>query len=247
MICLLTSLSTSMAWGPPTTQSGTESDLTEGLRLLDAVHDHVTSFDDPAFYWFCRYVRGRAAPPEYAVGELDAPVDGRALIERPGEYRGRVVMVEGTLRAIRSYEVSNRPGVGTLQQAEVELTDGSICTVVLPVEASAVSIGNRVRAKGVFIKIRRYATKSGVQGDGPLMVAPNLSVLTPPIESSSPVSNLTDGRWIAGATAGAAVVWLILRRRSSRRVNRALGTMRHRGELRTDEDFQWLTQREKDG
>ncbi|HVP10499.1 MAG TPA: hypothetical protein VMV94_04835, partial [Phycisphaerae bacterium] len=100
-------------------QSAPAEDLTEGRRLLEGVHDNVFSFDDPAFYWFCRHVEQEADASLFSIRPDESPTPWKYLLERPGDYRGGLIVVEGLVQAIHAYEVSNRSGLGTLYQCEL--------------------------------------------------------------------------------------------------------------------------------
>src|SRR5262245_31260954 len=68
-----------------------ENDMEFGLRLLSGVRDNVLSFDDPAFYWFCRFVQRADGQLALEPTSIDAPLPWKHLLERPGDYRGRPV------------------------------------------------------------------------------------------------------------------------------------------------------------
>jgi len=206
---------------PPLTASSNAddtADLAEGLRLLQDVRDNVFSFDDPAFYWFCQYVRRRPETANTAADE--SPLPWRFLFERPTDYRGRLILVEGILQSRQTYEVTNRPGVGTLHQCELsDPTTRAICTVVSTDDPGEIPIRSLVRASGYFIKVRAYKTTTGEPGAGPLLVAKTLVPFQGPPPGdlgSRPLTGPLSSRkfsWIVWATAALAVVWLVLRRR----------------------------------
>ena len=229
-------------------------DLAEGFRLLQVVRDNVFSFDDPAFYWFCRYVRER--PETLDVATNGAPLSWRFLAERPGDYRGRAILVEGVLQSRQSYEVANRPGVGLLHQCELsDPTTRGICTVVVIDDPAAVPMRSLVRASGYFIKVRSYKTTTRDSGAGPLLVAKAISPAPSESQgqsSSSPLSRtLSSGRcsWVAWGTALLAVVWLALLRRSRQLRGRDTASKVQSaadGATESNGDFDWLSPSDQD-
>jgi hypothetical protein len=237
-------------------QTAPADDLAEGRRLLEGVRDNVFSFDDPAFYWFCRYVQQEADASAFSIRSDESPTPWKYLLERPGDYRGGLVVVEGLLQTVHAYDVSNRPGIGTLYQCELsEVGTRAFCTVVVVQEPGEIPLRSRVRAKGYFIKVRAFQTSGGEGGSGPLIVARSLELARAPAGSlwdrgadgagSSTWWNTRSATfWLVPGTAGLAIVWLILRR--SARAARGDGKRRlpdASGHItrESDEDFDWLT------
>jgi hypothetical protein len=235
--CLLCGVSTALA-APPA------DELAEGRRLLADVKDHVFSFDDEAFYWFCKHVRRSDAPGDRALGEDEAPTPWRFLLERPSDYRGQLVVIEGTLLRKTSFEVPNRPGVGRLHQCELTSRGTrAVCTVILTDEPQGVPIHARVRGQAYFIKVRSFRTRHSGEGTGPLLVGRGIIAVSgggsrtvgfgPALEDAAP--------WLAGATAVLAIAWYILRRRL--RVEPVVvGQRPSNAEMQTESeaDFDWL-------
>jgi len=148
-VVVLAALSCAVARGQQPSQPDAD-DLADGLRLLEDVRDNVFSFDDPAFYWFCQYVRRQPATTNTAADE--PPLPWRFLFERPSDYRGRVILVQGILQSRQTYELTNRPGVETLHQCELsDPTTRAICTVVSIDDPGEIPIRSLVRASGYFI------------------------------------------------------------------------------------------------
>ncbi|MBN2559428.1 MAG: hypothetical protein JXQ75_00670 [Phycisphaerae bacterium] len=231
----------------------TAADLAHGRRLLEDVHDNVFSFDDPAFYWFCHYVKDHADPAVFSIDDLQTAVPWKFLAERPSDYRGRLVVIEGVLLSRPVFEVSGfgRRGIGKLHQCELsEVGTRALCAVICVEDPGDVAIRSRVRAKGYFIKVRRYQTNAGEIGAGPLIVARRLELVRPP--ASSLVGLRTGwqrGRMcIAIATALLAIVWLVLRR-GIRGAAPARAKRPSRGEdaVPSEDDFNWLADVRRSG
>jgi hypothetical protein len=236
-------------------------DLGEGRRLLEGVRDNVFSFDDPAFYWFCRHVREAGDASLYSIRGNEAVTPWKFLLERPGDYRGRLVVVEGLLQAVHTYEVANRAGVGTLYQCELsEVGTRAFCTVVVMQNPGEIALRSRMRAKGYFIKVRAFQTSGGEAGAGPLVVARSLELVRAP--AGMPWEGGADGAgssawwnvrgagfWLLPGTVGLAVVWLILRRRvrgAKADAKSRAGGMSGQGVAESDEDFDWMKKGDHD-
>jgi hypothetical protein len=225
-----------------------EDPLAEGRRLLAGVHDGVFSFDDAGFYWLCRYVKRHADPGEFAITAHDTPVPWRQLVERPSDYRGQLVAVEGILQARPAF-IQTGPGrgdIGKLTQCELsEIGTRSFCSVITIEDADQIPVHSRVRAKGYFVKARGYQTNDGETGAGPLIVARRLEVVTPPTSGlGGGAVGLPGGTTaIMVATAGLAVVWLLLRRS----LRPPVGSEGRRGPggaggRPSDADFDWVNE-----
>lgn len=232
---------------PAPAASPAEEDLAEGLRLLEGIRDDVFSFDDPAFYWFCRYVRQQADPASFTIAETDTLLAWRFLMERPSDYRGRLVVVEGVLQSRPAFKLTGprRSDLGTLTQCEItESGTRSIGTVITIDDAAGVPLRSRVRAKGYFIKVRAYRTNTGEIGAGPLIVARRLELLRPPAMGlgGGPLDGTSGTALLVAATACLAVLWLVLRRSLRLRSKAApLSDLRfHDAGHQTDGDFDWL-------
>lgn len=214
-------------------------------KLLEDVRDNVFSFDEPAFYWFCRYVH---------EGKADAVLDDvwtgealpwKMLMERPSDYRGKPVVIEGFLQTCHAFDVSNRQGLGRLYQCELaDVNTRALCAVVCTLDPTNMPLRSRVRAKGFFIKVRAYQTTSGETGAGPLIVAKKLQLITPPasgIPGGGPRGILD--RWMIPAVVVLVLVWIGLRRRAGRaRAMPSASRSKTEGSNDSDDDFDWLSQ-----
>lgn len=232
-----------------------EDSIEHGLTLLSGVRDNVLSFDDPGFYWFCRYV---TRPDGYSALKpinLDAPLPWKYLFERPGDYRGKPVVIEGLLVARSTWSVDNRDVPRPLHQCEIATRGTSaLATVVTPDALDDIPLYSTVRVKGFFIKVRAFRTTSGETGAGPLLVARKPQVLatgsaasgnsdTNPTRPRAPLDSASN--WLLGGTAAAALLWLVLRRQA-RRTQRPnpLPILDRQPSVSTSnppDDFDWMT------
>lgn len=200
--------------------------LTHARSLLADVEDGEFAFDDDAFYAFCRYVKSQVGQPcdtplTTETETSQSPIPWRFLLERPRDYRGQLVTVEGSLLAKTGFQVAGPAGeeLGTLHQCELGNPDThGICTVVIIEPPGQIAIRSRVRVQGYFIKVRTFETTAEEIGSGPLLVARKLE---PEMSSSStnrPFSKKDrwPGIWLVGGTGILAFMWFILRRRVRR-------------------------------
>jgi hypothetical protein len=187
----------------------------DARRLLEDVRDNVTSFDEPAFYWLCRFVRSATASRDLSIAAGETPVQWSLLLDSPARFRGRAVLVEGVLRSSTVYDVANRADVGRLLQCELsDSRTQALCTVVCPGGEAELPRGTLVRAKGYFLKVRSFRARSGAMSAGPLVIAGRLEPITPSSADSggSARGDHPGWSWMMGGLALFTFAWLILRR-----------------------------------
>ncbi len=218
--------------------SDVDGDLSHGRQLLQPVRDNVFSFDDPGFYWFCRYVRRH--PPADAAATA-TPVAWSALLERPSDYRGQTVVIEGILQARTAFDVSNRPGIDRLYQCEISSPETrALGTIVCLSDPSEILIHSRVRANAYFIKSRAFRTNAGQDGAGPLLVASRLILAqSPAMPGDRTVLSRSISTWLGASIAGLAIFWVVLRRMTAR-PTRTRPRMPGPDGTSSSDDFDWL-------
>ncbi|HPF39889.1 MAG TPA: hypothetical protein P5081_01940 [Phycisphaerae bacterium] len=217
----------------------------EGVRLLADVEDGAFAFDDEGFYWFCQFLRDH--PDVFATSTCasEDAVPWRYLMERPSDYRGEEVCIEGRLlREQPEYEVRSRPGLGRLRQIDLgESGSQAIATLVLVDPPPTARRKSLIRARAFFIKVRSFRSEAGVEGAGPLLVARSFEVVRPAGGGGSEQQG-PDGRRILMAMAGVTFVLFLLvitmRRRAGAVASGDQGPSRERLVTGTREDFEWL-------
>lgn len=213
MIVVVCSASIATAAPPaPDVRSDVDpSDIRAGMELLAGVEDETFSFDDEGFYWFCRYLRKNPEALSTAVCAANDVVPWHYLMERPSDYRGRAVCIEGRfLREQPEYEVVTRPGVGRLRQIDLGTPgSGAIATLVLVDPPPNTPRKSLIRVRGIFIKVRSYRTESGDDGAGPLLVATTFDVIEAGRRDAA-IERGMSGRDILTAMAGLTVVLFLL-------------------------------------
>lgn len=247
-VCSIVALLCSMAcvsslYAQPDTAT---EDISDGLRLMEGLRDGVFSFDDPAFYWFCRHVQRQPNKPNTSEADQQAPLSWRFLMERPSDYRGKWVSVEGVLQSRVGFKVTGygREDIGTLYQCELTERDTrSFCTVVAIDDPLTIPLHSRVQACGYFMKIRGYQTNDGVEGRGPLLVVRQLELVHPPAIGLPEGGFLRNQEttWIVIGVGLLAVVWLGLRRAIRSQGPGSPPWTGEKNESPSADDFDWLT------
>ncbi|MEP0847352.1 MAG: hypothetical protein HRF50_11120 [Phycisphaerae bacterium] len=180
---------------------------------LARMEDFSFSFSQPGFYAVLEAVRDAPYPPGHEA-EPEHVSDWHVLLERPAEYRGRAVTVEGVVGRNAAWELSDVPDPQRRTVWQLELArDGQpiACTVILTADASDVPIGASVTVTGYFVMVRQYYTASRRVAQAALLVgrAPTR------IARSAPPETAVDSRrtigFLAAIGAGLAVAWVALR------------------------------------
>lgn len=243
--CAAPPVSPVQEWSGP---ARTEPDTAAASGLFDQVVDGTFSFDDEAFYWLCAHVRSSAARQELLAAASELPTPIRQLMERPADFRGRPVVVEGVLRSREEYEIRARPELGRLTQLELSvLGSRAIITIVCIERLAGMPIGLPVRATGYFLKSRMFRTADGQSGAGVVVVTNGMvsvaSTTDRIVERSSGIFMASE-RWVVLAVAVLLVAWLWLRRRVrlSPRLRLAARDARTTSDTvgANDRDFEWM-------
>ncbi|MCA9254515.1 MAG: hypothetical protein KDA33_02710 [Phycisphaerales bacterium] len=222
------------------------SRVREGVELLADVEDGAFAFDDEGFYWFCQFLRDN--PDVFATSNCasDSAVPWRYLMERPSDYRGEEVCIEGRLlREQPEYEVRSRPGLGRLRQIDLgESGSQAIATLVLVDPPPTARRKSLVRTRAFFVKVRSFRSEAGVEGAGPLLVARSFEVIQPAAGGGASERRAPDGRQILMAMAGVTFTLFLLvvmmRRRAGAVASGDQEPRRERLITGTREDFEWL-------
>lgn len=245
IIAIVTLVAVSSANAAPPA-AGSPPDVEQGVSLLANVKDGEFSFDDEGFYWFCRFLREHPDVLERPDCATDEVVPWQYLMERPSDYRGRAICIEGRFLGEQPpYDVTARPGVGRLRQVDLGVPGSqAIATLVLVDPPPATPKRSLVRARGYFIKVRSYRTESGGEGAGPLFVARTLEIIER-ASGGATGSSLLRGRNVLLAMGGLTLILFFVMIFLRRRV--ALGSasaesapIRPRISGNTD-DFDWLS------
>lgn len=206
--------------GPPATQSTQPAGASVPaplLSLLRQVEDFSLAFWTPPVQQLVRYVASQQSWPEASAA---VPLRRWSdLVERPADFRGRLVAIEGIVGRNRAWRPLDPQlaDLGPIWQLELwRRREPLACTVLLTSDASDIAIGSTIRVAGYFAMIRQYRTQRGEIRQAAVIVAPApqqvLTKLPPPTQP--------DGRrtWavMAALLGGLAIAWLLLRRSTAR-------------------------------
>ena len=225
--CVALSPAASAQESQPTSRQAVSEELPARLvALLNDVEDFSYDFNLPAYYALFEFVQHSPQAPGFARKPI-VVTDWRELIERPADFRGLPITVEGVVGRNKDPYTHNRhPELGKTWQVELRRHDQSTtCTVIFTSDVSDLPLGATIRVTGYFVKINSYPTKSGTPGLAALLVAPG------PTEVSRPApahERGLDWRWMTAAIALALIVTVILLRRSGRVTRRDVHTLRAR-------------------
>ena len=177
--------------------------------------DFSFSFSQPGFYALLAHLKATTAPPGHTAGATEIN-DWNVLLERPAEFRGRAITIEGTVGRNSSWQLQQEPyrEFGTVTQLELTQPDQVIAaTVILTNPAGDIPIGNRVRITGYFVMIRQYYSASKRLCQAALFVAHGPTEVSEvvAIPQTKPLSSTLLGLAIA-FFAAMIVVWFLLRK-----------------------------------
>ena len=209
------------AQAPPTQPTSAPNDELPAavLEALQSVSDFAFNFDNPGFYAVLEYVKTMPGEPD-ASNETRVVADWSALLERPSDFRGRPITIEGVVGRNKAwrFEQPERRHLGELWQLELSAPGWPLTTTVILTENTAdVPVGTVIRVTGYFVMIRQYYGSDQrvrqaalLVGHGPTLVA------SAPSPVATQLSNRAAGL-IVVALAAAVIVWMILRRSAARR------------------------------
>jgi len=213
-------------------------DLPDEVRgALAGVEDFSFSFAQAGFFALLEHVKRSERPP----GATRAPIvvsDWRALLERPADFRGLPVAIEGVVGRNKAWQFEQEAyrALGPVWQLELWRAGQPVAaTVIVTQDAGAIPVGATVRVVGYFVMVRQYYAE---RREGPtaervrqalLIVAPRVALVAAP---PPPRDRAAPGRLVTGAivsvTAALLVLWLLLRR-SVACGGRARGALRASG------------------
>lgn len=182
---------------------------------LGAIEDFSFSFSQPGFYAALEYVKTMSGSP----GQVRQAVlidDWTALLERPADFRGLAVTIEGVVGRNKPwhFEQEERRHLGTVWQLELWRADQpTAATVILTDNVDDIPIGATIRVTGYFVMIRQYPSATRQVRQAALLVGhgPTLVTQTGVPRNARSASSLVVGLMVT-ATAALLVTWVLLRR-----------------------------------
>ncbi|MFH1747437.1 MAG: hypothetical protein ABIG44_10385 [Planctomycetota bacterium] len=234
---------------PLTSTSPTEELPARLLLSLAEIEDFSFDFDHPAFYELVAYVKENPQAPGHTRDPLIID-DWRVLLERPADYRGLPITIEGLIgRNKDPYKVTRHPELEQLWQVELRRADQAMSvTIIFTNDVSDLPLSATIRVTGYFVKINRYPTKSKKEGLAALLVAPGPTAVS--VLGAVTTESKLDWRWLlAAALVGVLVTfWLIWRasRSGERRDVRLLRAEHSAPESLADELAEWAERERPD-
>jgi hypothetical protein len=232
-VCVGLALAARAQESQPATAPRTETELPPALvAQLDKIDDFTFDFDKPAYYELLKHVQQAAHPPGHTQPPLVVD-DWRTLAERPHDFRGLAVTIEGVVGANRAYTHQRRRELGTVWQLELTGTrpQGCACTVICTRDVGDLPLGATVEITGYFVMMRSYLGSSQRPQMAALLVAagPSRVSTAKPAPSAASVDWAAIVPWLLGGTlAGLMLAWLLIRRSAAAHRPRDLHALRPR-------------------
>lgn len=226
---------------PATRMIGDPSLPADVRAALARLEDYRFDFAQEGFFRLLAHVLERTEDLRGAATQEDL-ADWTALLERPVDFRGRVVTIAGEVGRSKRWRFRQAPwdGLGELLQVELTRNDTPVvCTVIMPGDAGPLPVGGVVRITGVFCLVRNYKTRGGGTQQAALLVAQGPSVVATRAarEGGAPA-----GIIIGGLCAGLVVVWVLLRRGLRRRAATVEAARAEAPENLADELTEWAAE-----
>ncbi|MBW7906356.1 MAG: hypothetical protein LC135_04250 [Phycisphaerae bacterium] len=184
-------------------------------EALSTTVDFRFDFIQPGFYAVLRHVRETIEPVRFHEA-AERVNDWRALLERPGHFRGRAIRIRGTVGRNSSWAERDADGALGPPVWQLELRDDAggplACTVILTRPADDIPLGATIDVAGYFVLVRQYYDARNQVRQAALLVArAPISISLPGPAAARPTR--VDWKWaLAAALLGLAVAWVLLRR-----------------------------------
>lgn len=173
-----------------------------------------------------QHVKGSPRSPGFAQTPVEVN-NWQDLLERPNDFRGRPVTIEGTVgRSKAPYRLQRFPQLGELWQLELWRSDQPIaCTLILTERAADIPLNASIQVTGYFIMIRRYYGPSNRVQQAALLVATGPTGISRSVPRSA-ASDVPDWPWMLGAVLLGLLITIIVLRRSAGGGRRNVRTLR---------------------
>lgn len=210
----------------PTTTPATQSAPAawNPAQALTAINDFSFSYAQPGFYALLRHVKAHGidatTPPLTNVKWTD-------LLERPADFRGRLVHLHGALGGNRRWKHESAAFADLGYLSEIQLTQADepiICKVILTGDASDVPLGALVDVDAYFVTIQYYYSETKRQHQAAVFIGEGPTIVSTAAAHPSAPSSFDWIGPIVTTTVGLLIAYLILRRSVQR--HRPIETLR---------------------
>lgn len=186
---------------------------------LDSIEDFSFSFAQSGFYAVIEHLKTTSSSPGHVHLPLEVD-DWSVLLERPADFRGLPVTIEGVVGRNKPwrFEQEEYRRLGTVWQLELWRADQPItATLILTNDAGDIPLDATIRATGYFVMIRQYYSRTNRIRQAALLLADGPTVVSRAVARTSTPSrlNLFIGLVVA-LTVALLVIWILLRRSVAR-------------------------------
>jgi len=193
-------------------------ELPEEVRaVLSGVEDFSFSFSQPGFHAVLEYVKSMTGSPGQAR-EAVLIDDWTTLLERPADFRGLPVTIEGIVGRNKAwrFEQEQHRHLGAVWQLELWRADQPIAaTLILTDDAGDIPIGATIRVTGYFVLMRQYHSGTRQTRQAALLVGHGPTLVSQTAARTRSASSSLVGIVVA-ATLALLVIWILLRRSAAR-------------------------------
>lgn len=249
LLALIVTACATIAAGPPTQPAALPWELSANVRAaLDATEDFALNFDQPGFYAVVAAVKHSPHSPGHTQEPLVVE-DWRSLLERPSDFRGRAITLEGQVGRNKTPYVLNRlREVGPVGQIELYRDDQPLAvTAICTGDVQDVPLDATIRMTGYFVMIRQYHGTRRMQ-QAALIVTPGPTMISRPAPQ---VGGGLAGRWLFLLLAvGVGLLLAVLLIRHTRGPRRDVRRLHSRGPAPVNlaEDLEaWSSTEQRDG
>jgi len=163
----------------------------KGRDMLADVKDDTFSYDEPAFYWLIELL-SRPNAERLTPGPGDENLPFEQLMATPSSFRGQIVTLQGVYARVSPWKVPVEAiarKVPTLYTCEIreEPLDRLMpvaTVIVLEDPMPHFKMGDEVRVKGYFYKVRQYEGDQSVSF-APMIIAQRIEPAVLPVTGGS--------------------------------------------------------------
>lgn len=166
---------------PQAPASAPQHELSVSLRdALSFAEDYSLTFAQEPVFALLRYVKQETADPPEGAPLIS---DWRALLERPADFRGAAVTVEGPVERCSGWQFQREDlkALGPVWELQLRVSGQPLTIKVLCTDdVGEIPLGARVRVAGWFAMIHDYYGPSNRRQHAALLITPRPVAITPP-------------------------------------------------------------------